>query len=138
MSPTEINVTIARELRTHLVEHLTSAPLSGGAPAYRLIDKNGKKGDFWSGGSSTDLEFEFPARYIEDLNAMAEAEKALTDDEYYRYEDHMWDIIVDDGKWVAMDGITFPYHNRMSSATALQRAKAFLRVKNLWKEDPTP
>lgn len=54
--------------------------------------------------------------YPSDLNAMHEAEKVLTLDQYYKYSGRLL------GK---IGGL---------SATAAQRAEAFLRTLGLWKE----
>ena len=58
--------------------------------------------------------------YLNDLNAMHEAEKVLTDDQYDDYRRHL--------------GKAANYLWRgIFSATAAQRAEAFLRTLNLWQ-----
>jgi hypothetical protein len=59
--------------------------------------------------------------YCSDLNAMHEAEKSLTKKQTY-----LWCSFIDEA--CAFDGI----HARQ--ATARQRAEAFLRTLNLWKD----
>lgn len=63
--------------------------------------------------------------------AMATAEATLTTkDEQRRYEQKLWDLT----------GCNLPQANEyflMATATALQRAEAFLRCKGLW-EQPAP
>lgn len=62
--------------------------------------------------------------YLNDLNAMAEAEKTLTDDQHKEFRAKLWDIVEPPNKpaW-----ILFEEHNRAyASATANQRADAFL------------
>ncbi len=74
----------------------------------------------WRGG------FEYATElpdYCNDLNAMYEAEKTLIY-KYREYEDRLWFIVQRDGKELAFT----------SHATAPQRAEAFLRTLNLWKE----
>lgn len=57
--------------------------------------------------------------YLEDLNAMHEAEKVLT---HEQFDDYYVRLCIK---------IARPYH-----ATAAQRAEAFLRTLGLWKERP--
>lgn len=61
--------------------------------------------------------------YLADLNAMHEAEKALTDMQQGYYWDHLKDM-TDEGFG-------------QLHATAPQRAEAFLRTLGLWQETPT-
>jgi len=73
--------------------------------------------------------------YLHDLNAMHEAEKVLTDAQYTQYENLMWDIIATQSKWQKVGGIMLPAERfRDSSATAAQRAEAFLRTIGKWKD----
>lgn len=60
--------------------------------------------------------------YLHDLNAMHEAEKSLTPEQFYRY---YWKLI----KLVGGQTDLHPI-----SATAAQRAEAFLRTISKWKE----
>ena len=53
--------------------------------------------------------------YLHDLNAMHEAEKVLTAEQWYDYDCLM------------------PLHPQKTHTTAAQRAKAFLRVIGKWK-----
>jgi hypothetical protein len=64
--------------------------------------------------------------YCNDLNAMHEAEKTLTDDQFEQYRWILWDIspIVAKKDW---------YRCYLSS-TAHQRAEAFLRTIGKWEE----
>lgn len=69
--------------------------------------------------------------YLNDLNAMNDAEKVLTEDQYGVFRDNiaaMARIHGATGRWVA--------DNRriLHSANAAQRAEAFLRTLNLWQE----
>ena len=70
-----------------------------------------------------------------DLNAMHEVEKTLTDKEYDLFEEKVYDYaiemlpVVDFGNVKVSKGFI-----RAVSATAAQRAKAFLVVKKRWKD----
>ncbi len=67
------------------------------------------------------------AYYLNDLNAMHEAEKVLTIEDFTEYVRRLHLITKCDDMWK---------HNRAyTSATAAQRAEAFLRALNLWKDD---
>lgn len=59
--------------------------------------------------------------YLNDLNAMHEAEKTL--------DDNQWEFY-----WYKMANITTGRPTRVCHATAAQRAEAFLKTLNLWKE----
>jgi hypothetical protein len=65
--------------------------------------------------------------YLNDLNAMHEAEKALTEKQRIAYSDCTYDIALkaqkEIGKW------------RWISLTAAQRAEAFLRTIGKWEDD---
>jgi hypothetical protein len=60
--------------------------------------------------------------YLNDLNAMHDAEKMLTAQQGGDYDSHLWIIIQRDKTRPAC------WH-----ATAAQRAEAFLKTLNLWK-----
>ena len=64
--------------------------------------------------------------YCFDLNAMHEAEKVLTDEQYMHFSDCLWDAEYEGQnqikKW------------RWLSTTARQRAKAFLRTLGKWEQ----
>ena len=64
--------------------------------------------------------------YCTDLNAMHEAEKALTKEQVREYQCYMYDMACEisatQGRWM-------PY-----SATARYRAEAFLRTLGKWEE----
>ena len=73
------------------------------------------------------LENKIP-NYLNDLNAMHEAEKVLTDEQDLEYSESLEQVV----------GARFNSNNgedmrRLRSATAAQRAEAFLRTLNLWK-----
>lgn len=62
--------------------------------------------------------------YLNDLNAMHEAEKTLTDDQWLQYDEHLACLTVTDASQVF----------KHTHATASQRAEAFLRALNLWTD----
>ena len=61
--------------------------------------------------------------YCHDLNACAEMEKALTEEQWIDYQATLWGILDRDRE-------TNP-----RSATARQRCEAFLRVRGKWRGD---
>ena len=63
--------------------------------------------------------------YINDLNAMHEAEKVLTQNQYWEYADLNLKATV----W--QDG---PPGHAYQCATAAQRAEAFLKTLSLWRD----
>ena len=75
-----------------------------------------------AGGNS----YQYISDYCTDLNAMHEAEKALTKAQVREYQCFMYDMACEisatQGRWM-------PY-----SATARYRAEAFLRVLGKWEE----
>ena len=68
----------------------------------------------------------FPPDYLNDLNAMHEAEKALTWQQHLTFRKQLWDLVITLGPEDTWD-------RQFISATAAQRAEAFLRTLNLWK-----
>lgn len=72
--------------------------------------------------------------YCNDLNAMHEAEKTLTDDQYTKFEDYVWELITRDNGWQDVptaggSSIKLPAKRvRMTSPTARQRAEAFVKA----------
>ena len=74
--------------------------------------------------------------YSEDLNAIHEAEKYLTDEQYTKYEDHIWDIVLEasDYYWEILKNNESRPLPRLSSPTAAQRAEAFLKTIGKWEE----
>lgn len=67
-----------------------------------------------------------PPDYLKDLNAIHDAEKLITDEEWPKYRDLLHEMAFKatppKAKWF-----------RPQCCTAAQRAEAFLRVKGLWK-----
>jgi hypothetical protein len=68
--------------------------------------------------------------YPNDLNAMHEAEKTLTEKEQVWYLQKLTQVRLKQGS----GGIIACIIDKTTFATAAQRAEAFLRVKGLWKE----
>lgn len=62
--------------------------------------------------------------YLNDLNAMHEAEKVLKVEQHFTFQVELARVI---------NTITYPLNFALLHATAAQRAEAFLRTLNLWK-----
>lgn len=86
-------------------------------------------GTWYPPGSSQSCPHGIPD-YLNSLDAMHEAERALPDKNHYLRELQVvtidWDKDPDDDRWL----------DRMTFATAAQRAEAFLRTLGLWEETP--
>jgi hypothetical protein len=100
MTPQEINIAIA--------EHLGWKKKRELEPGWRI----------WTAPNGNLSGPDNIPNYSGDLNAMHEAEKALTDEEQDRMNDTLWDL---------MQGRKYLWH-----AAAIQRAEAFLRTVGKW------
>jgi len=69
--------------------------------------------------------------YLNDLNAMHEAEKTLDDDQDLEYSECLEPVVK--ARWGANNSCDM---QRLRSATAAQRAEAFLRAINKWTTNP--
>lgn len=69
-----------------------------------------------------------PPKYLKDLNAIHEAEKTLTDAEWYGYRDELRKVVL------GPVGMVSDWAKADLHATAAQKAEAFLKFKGLWKE----
>lgn len=70
--------------------------------------------------------------YLEDLDAMHEAEKVLTE-----YGDRYWEVlheIVNDGRWFEPRDASTQDARKAACATAAQRAEAFLKTVGKWED----
>ena len=77
--------------------------------------------------------------YLRDLNAMHEAEKLLTGKQFSRYAVWLARVIAGTQNAPRASGTrVFCGQRFLLSATAAQRAEAFLRTLSLWEEDETP
>lgn len=65
---------------------------------------------------------EYPPDYLNDLNAMHEAEEKLTDSQTQKYIDEL----------VNVTNVGYRNYYAVYHATAAQRAEAFLRTLNLY------
>ena len=65
--------------------------------------------------------------YLADLNAMHDAEKVLTDEQDLNYSESLEQVVC--ARFNTNNGEDM---RRLRSATAAQRAEAFLRTLNLW------
>lgn len=77
----------------------------------------------WFACRNPQVKWKFLPNYLNDLNAMHEAEKALTDAQHTKFR----------GLLAIVVGKEFMSCREIVSATAAQRAEAFLRTLNLWK-----
>ena len=62
--------------------------------------------------------------YPADLNACAEFEKSLTEEEHLRYRVRLWNVVITEGDETTWD-------RQFISATARQRCIAFLKTKGI-------
>lgn len=91
--------------------------------------------DYWPDGSGrfsvvkNNTYIDLPD-YLNDLNAMHEAEKVLTDEEYWDYSVKLETLYATSGspKNVIVD------ERKIISSTAAQRAEAFLRTLGRWED----
>ena len=67
-------------------------------------------------------------KYTEDLNAMHDAEKVLTDEQDLEYSEALEQVV--EGRFMANNAEDM---RRLRSATAAQRAEAFLRTIGKWE-----
>lgn len=70
--------------------------------------------------------------YLNDLNAMHEAEQTLTEAQCQRHFDNL--AKATNAELDTLGTVYGVCHFRMYNATAAQRAEAFLRTLNLWTE----
>jgi hypothetical protein len=111
-------------------ERKESGALSSGTPwqvSYRVCDKPDESGP-------TDLCL--VPDYLNDLNAMHEAEKVLTDEQFFDWsKDKHTDMSYNGHLFRIVDRATTPARPcRYHSASASQRAEAFLRTIGTWEE----
>ena len=69
--------------------------------------------------------------YLNDLNAMHEAKKVLTDDQRFAMSCLLKDLVGKGKFWACCESECW---SLIAYATAAQRAEAFLRTLNLWKD----
>ncbi len=72
--------------------------------------------------------------YLNDLNAMHEAEKVLTEEQLHDYGKHLGAITTVMTWWDSR--ISGYGMAKFAHATAAQRAEAFLKALGLWVEEP--
>jgi hypothetical protein len=71
--------------------------------------------------------------YINDLNAMHEAEKVLTQEQMIAYSRHVGKLVTSHLPASRAAWMDF----KLINSTAAQRSEAFIRTLNLWQETPT-
>jgi hypothetical protein len=92
-----------------------------------------KQPNAWSGVIASTGEFCTIPDYLNDLNAMHEAEKLLTPEQFEKYLD--WLDIACGGELELSAMLTGPeFAFGLLHSTSAQRADAFLRTLNLWKD----
>jgi len=140
MSPAEINIAIQQacgpQLYVIMKRGLYYRPDAHGytdriEDAWKLPLEQAKKHEAYADRDDVPFDEKVfvkpyqPANYFADLNAMHEAEKVLT-------EDSQWD---DYDFWLCRNAKPgeLPFKSA-THASAAQRAEAFLRTLNLWKE----
>lgn len=109
MKPEQQQIAIAEACGWAKCEHLASLDLTTGIPP---VNNPPKYGTYENGRAQL-------PDYLNDLNAMHEAEKVLTHEQFDDYYVRLCIVM------------SRPYH-----ATAAQRAQAFLRTLGLWEERP--
>jgi hypothetical protein len=112
----ESRYVIARILGTHSFKRRFVKFCKLGAPCLIVTDRNGKESRQWENASSTQMGFDYPPNYFEDLNAINKAYRIMLEKEgdWFRsaYQRRLEEINPSD------------YWN----ATAAERAQAFLKV----------
>ena len=98
-----------------------------------LLDKGGRMGTLWEDGHTYEGGFAIPD-YLNDLNAMAEAEKVLTGTPLHNYGMFLAEVVWDETYTSRDYQINFDEATDLISANAAQRAEAFLRCLNIWAE----
>ena len=84
---------------------------------------------YWVRPNGMDHETEFIPNYLNDLNAMHDAEKVLTNEQDLEYSCALEQVV--GGRFVTNNSEDM---RRLRSATASQRAEAFLRTIGKWEE----
>lgn len=88
---------------------------------------------WWKNGEWVSNAYDLPD-YLNDLNAMHEAEKVLGHEHWQAYSDRLRGLMAD-----AYDEMPEPrplwMHFPFWHATAAQRAEAFLKTLNLWRDE---
>ena len=101
-------------------------PYEGGAGTWHFgwFDPTGKQHAHSHIGEDKEKLSDCLPDYLNDLNAMAKAEKSIGEKNLYRK--FLYLVVLDDPENIA---------NEPAWATAAQRAEAFLRTLGLWEEE---
>jgi hypothetical protein len=124
MSPEEINIAIAEACGFHAFVKSTTKFNAGMEPCCDICEQHPVYGKELR-------HFEQAPNFCGSLDAMHEAEKTLTDAQRARFQSKLELITGNEFYEKKIHWSDDPIH-----ATAAQRAEAFLRAKNLWKESP--
>jgi hypothetical protein len=117
MSDEQINIAIAEACGWTKCEHVASINLTKGIPP---ANNPPKYGTYENGMAQL-------PDYLNDLNAMHSAEKALTEHQWDEYE-RVLRLVCDGCSYYEGAG------KELLNATAAQRAEAFLRTLGKWEE----
>lgn len=128
MTPQEINIAIATACGWKVIT-IPFVPRKVDLATPKLCFTDEAKGLFRSFYPNSKFITPVP-NYYGCLNACAEMERNVSDDEWQHYKELVKDISFESIKGI----IPQPRWFRPISATAPQRCEAFLRTKGLWKE----
>ena len=115
-----------RAINKAIAEHLGWKELDFHLDGKRIL---GKRPSFHNGKIVSYTVDQYVPDYCNDLNAMHKAERLLDDDQWLEYMLNLQDVLQRDpdrGKWIVRQ-------DNMHS-TAAQRAKAFVKTIDKWKE----
>lgn len=126
MTPFRQRIAITEKLGTHHVEWTND-----GKNVF-LTDRNGREGEFVVDqfSSTYDVHFIHMPDYPNDLNAMHQAEKALTFDELSTYRS----LLADSHAGPRGSGEWYEGYDCAIHATAAQRAAAFVKTIGKWQD----
>ena len=136
MNKEEQNLVIAEFLGTHKVSREMASWNKPKVPEeniYVVTDKNGKRAMYWTETVSAEMydnDYIHVTRYNSDLNAMHEAEKMLN---YEQAEEFVEQLYLADQKNNLAENPP-PWRFNVASATAAQRAEAFLKTIGKWED----
>jgi hypothetical protein len=122
MTDEEINKIIA-EFRGWVEYHPTPESISKGYPSYSYWTPPRDSKQFAENWGK--LELDYPPDYCNDLNAMAEAEELLSNEQLQTYFDVLRPVVESTAK---------PGRGYVFTAKASQRAKAFVITIEKWKK----
>ncbi len=132
MDKVEQNLAIAEALGTHqsrIIQLSWNPPALPAEDVLEITDLKGKQSFRWLSlnASRTDMDYEGPKDYVDNLNAMHVAVDSILIEAGRKGDWRGWDSYVQTlSEMVGIEGAI--------EATAAQRAEALLRVLGKWKE----